>query len=51
MSDIAVPALIALAVLFGVFLTGWLVSSWFQDHYAIPIQGERDRARTPEIDA
>jgi hypothetical protein len=47
-SDIAGPALIALAALVAVVAIAWLVSSWFQDHYAIPVGGDVERSRTPE---
>ena len=48
MSDIAGPALIALAALVAVVAIAWLVSSWFQDHYAIPIGADADSARVSE---
>jgi hypothetical protein len=48
MSAIAGPVLIALAVLVGLVCAGWLVSSWLQDHYALPIPEDADRAAIPE---
>jgi hypothetical protein len=47
MSVLAGPVLIALAALVGLVFIAWLLSSWFQDQYALPIE-EADRMALPD---
>jgi hypothetical protein len=50
MSVITGPALVIFAVVVGLVAAGWLVSSWFGDHYAVPITPEAEPAVMTEPD-